>query len=139
MGSPGAPIYVSVRMRKSDAPQVHYRKVSRTYRVSPRYGRGGSKTRSEDALTIGRITDHTFQQCVERKTLPPEVQKRACARNALLALEKAGVRPVRCQLPVQYGCVGTRLDGIGVAVRKEPTIVIIELKTTGDSIDSHSV
>lgn len=69
---------------------------------------------------------------------PNDDKKRVYARNALMALEKAGVRPVRCQLPVQYGCVGTRLDGIGVALRGGiPTIVIIELKTTGrDPTDS---
>jgi hypothetical protein len=116
---------------------AEYRFITEKFRehtaFRPRYGRGGSKTRSEDALTIGRITDHAFQQCVENRTVPPEGDsKRVYARNALLALDKAGVRPVRCQLPVQYGCVGTRLDGIGVAMRGGvPTITIIELKTTG--------
>lgn len=68
----------------------------------PRYGRGGSKTRSEDALTIGRITDHAFQQCVDQKTIPAESDRRKVyARNALLALKAAGIRPVRTQLPVR--------------------------------------
>ena len=99
----------------------------------PRYGRGGSKTRSDDALTIGRISDHAFQKCVETKTLPSQSdEKHRYARNALMALQAAGVRPVRTQLPVMYGCVGTRLDGIGVCIRGGvPTVVILELKTTG--------
>lgn len=108
----------------------------------PRYGRGGSKTRSEDALAIGRITDHEFQRCVETHSVPEQGDlKRAYARNALLALATAGVRPVRTQLPVRYGCVGTRLDGIGVSMRGGiPTIVVIELKTTGrdpSDVDSY--
>lgn len=62
------------------------------------------------------------------------------ARNALLALKTAGIKPVRTQLPVQFGCVGTRLDGIGVCVRGGAvTIVILELKTTGrDPADTAS-
>jgi hypothetical protein len=40
----------------------------------------------------------------------------------------------------RFGCVGTRLDGIGVAIRGGvPTIVVLELKTTGrDPADADS-
>lgn len=126
-------IYAAAKLCALTAPRFITEKFREHVSFRPKYGRGGSKTRSEDALTIGRITDHAFQQCIHSRTLPPENDhKRRYARNALLALRTAGVRPVRTQLPVQYGCVGTRLDGIGVCIRGGvQTIVVIELKTTG--------
>lgn len=140
--SPGASIYARVALCSSDgAPRFITEKFRQHVAFRPRYGRGGSKTRSEDALTIGRKTDHAFQKCVDAGTIPAEGDRsKVYARNALLALKAAGVRPVRTQLPVRFGCVGTRLDGIGVMVRNgAPVVVILELKTTGrDPTDAES-
>lgn len=81
---------------------------------------------------MGRVTDLCFQEAVETGRVPARTERNALAVNALAALRVTGIRPVRTQMPVLYGNVGTRLDGIGVCVRNGMThIVIIELKTTG--------
>lgn len=114
-------------------------------KFSPRRNKSNA-SRSGTALARGRAAHRLIEKYCKTGQVPPPYRKDPVSRwvrGMAQALVRAGIEPLRCELPCELGTLRTNVDLLGMVLPSSgdaasPELVCVEFKTTSLTQSEHT-